>query len=407
MPIRKRSIVAGSLGLDIIPVFPEVRIENTASLFSQGKFNDMCGTRMYLGGCVGNTGIAMHKLGVPVVLRSKTGGDYLGSIIRNILDTKNIPICLDTVEDCTSTSTVVIAPFGGDRILLHSRGASQTFVADDLDETLLRENDHIHFGYPTAMKYLYRNDGEEFIKLVRKCKEAGLTVSVDTSQPDPGSDAGKADWRKILADALPFIDIFMPSLEEILYMLHKPLFDELNDKRGGGNIIDYIDFSLIPELASELMEMGAKIVLLKVGKKGLYLHTDRAVALREMGKAAPADVNIWADRRVLCPPYYTNSIRSTTGAGDNAIAGFLASFLRDDEPETALLLASANAVRCIESYETTDSVIPLEELDGQIAALPAQERIFDRESLQWCFNEDFRVYYGTEDRKIENQLQEE
>lgn len=50
----KRAIIAGSIGLDIIPVFDETAA-GTANLFAQGKFNDMHGTRLYLGGCVGNT----------------------------------------------------------------------------------------------------------------------------------------------------------------------------------------------------------------------------------------------------------------------------------------------------------------------------------------------------------------
>ena len=48
----KRAIIAGSIGLDIIPVFDETAA-GTANLFAQGKFNDMHGTRLYLGGCVG------------------------------------------------------------------------------------------------------------------------------------------------------------------------------------------------------------------------------------------------------------------------------------------------------------------------------------------------------------------
>ncbi|WP_368234457.1 carbohydrate kinase family protein [Anaerotruncus rubiinfantis] len=398
MKINKKAIVAGSIGLDIIPIFPEFPAYNSSNFLAQGKFNDMCGTRLYLGGCVGNTGIAMHKLGVPVTLVSKAGQDFIGSVIRKILDEQQVPIHLDSVTDCSSTSTVVIAPYGGDRVLLHSRGASQTFVAEDLDERLLQSADLLHFGYPTAMKYLYRNDGEEFIKLVQKCKAAGLTVSVDMSQPDPNSEAGAVDWKKVLMEALPSIDIFMPSFEEILYMLHRTEFDELDARRGDRNLLEYIDFSMVPRIASELAAMGSKIVLLKVGKKGLYLRSSGKPTLASMGRAVPADVEKWANRRILCPPYYTNSIRSTTGAGDNAIAGFLASFLRGDDPEKALLLASANALRCIESYETTDAVIPLEELDKYVESYPPQEQIPEIKDPKWRYLESSGVCYAEDDQ---------
>ena len=375
MAKMKRAVVAGSIGLDIIPVFPQSASSELSSLFAQGKFTDMGGTRLYLGGCVGNTGIAMHKLGVPVTLVSKVGDDLLGQVIRVILKKQQVPIHIDTAEGCNSTSTVVIAPFGGDRVLLHSRGASQTFLAEDVDLTLLKKADLLHFGYPTAMKYLYRDGGKEFIRLVRRAKESGVTVSVDTSQPDPNSEAGHVNWREVLKQAMPSIDVFLPSLEELLFMLRREQFDELERCRGKESLADDVDFSIIPELAQELISWGAKIVVIKLGKRGMYLRTTGREELGRLGRALPDPLEAWVNRELLCPPYHTDQICSTTGAGDNAIAGFLAAMLRNDQPEHALLIASANARLCIESYETTDAVRPLPDLDKWIATQPIQESI--------------------------------
>lgn len=397
MPILKPAVVAGSLGLDIIPVFPETASSDAVSLFAQGKFNDLNGTRLYLGGCVGNTGIAMHKLGVPTTLISKVGQDLLGKAIRMILEQQDASVHIEEVADCNSTSTVVIAPFGGDRILLHSRGASQTFVSGDISPELLKDAALLHFGYPTAMKYLYREDGAEFIKLVRQAKKTGVTVSVDTSQPDPNSEAGQVDWRRVLAEALPSIDIFMPSMEELLFMLHRPVYDDFNEKRGSSNMMDVIDFSMIPKLADELLGMGARIVMLKLGKKGLYLRTADESRLRGMGRALPGEVERWSGRELLCPPYFTGAIRSTTGAGDNAIAGFLAALLGDCGPERSLLLASANALRCIESYETTDQVIPLDALNSIVERGPAQEKIAIPGETGWLADSRTGILFGERD----------
>ena len=183
----KRAIIAGSIGLDIIPVFDETAA-GTANLFAQGKFNDMHGTRLYLGGCVGNTGIAMYKLGVPAKLISKVGDDLIGQVIRMILNDQKVPLEMKTVEGMPSSSTVVISPPKSDRVLLHSRGASQTFVADDLTEEMLAQADHLHFAYPTAMKTLYTNEGRELTAMFKKAKQSGITISMDTSQPDPNSE---------------------------------------------------------------------------------------------------------------------------------------------------------------------------------------------------------------------------
>lgn len=399
MSPMKRAVVAGSLGLDIIPVFPETASSSAVELFAQGKFNDLNGTRLYLGGCVGNTGIAMHKLGVPITLVSKVGCDLLGQAIRMILSRQDASVRIEEVPDCNSTSTVVIAPFGGDRILLHSRGASQTFVSADITPELLADAALLHFGYPTAMKYLYREDGAEFIRLVRRAKETGVTTAVDTSQPDPNSEAGQVNWRRVLEEALPSVDIFMPSLEELLFMLRRPVFDELNEKRGSSSMMDVIDFAVVPQLAGELLAMGARIVMIKLGKKGLYLRTADKAVLSGMGRALPDQAERWSGRELLCPPYFTDAIRSTTGAGDNAIAGFLAAFLGDYCPDQSLLLASANALRCIESYETTDRVIPLEELYSVVTGRPRQEEI--GEPALWRRDARIGIFHGPQDHEHE------
>lgn len=399
-PIKK-AVVAGSIGLDIIPVFGEGGSEDAASLFAQGKYNDMRGTRLYLGGCVGNTGIAMHKLGAPVTLVSKVGDDLIGAVIEMMLKRQNVPIRIETMKGIPSSSTVVIAPGGADRVLLHSRGASQTFVAADLDEPLLYSADLLHFAYPTAMKTLYANEGSEFIELVRRAKATGITVSVDTSQPDPHSEPGRVNWKSVLTRALPYIDIFMPSLEELLFMLHRDEYDRVMAECRGRNPIDFVEFEQIVCLADELLAMGASVVVLKLGKKGLYLRTARREKLLRMGRAAPESAQDWADRELLFAPYFTRQIRSTTGAGDNAIAGFLTAFLRGDGPEHALAVASANALRCIESYETTDRTLPVDELDRIIAAGPAQEEIEGLPGGLWHSLEGSAALAGRCDRDKE------
>lgn len=399
MSVIKPAVVAGSLGLDIIPVFPETASSSAVELFAQGKFNDLNGTRLYLGGCVGNTGIAMHKLGVPTTLVSKVGRDLLGRTIRMILSQQDARVRVAEVPDCNSTSTVVIAPFGGDRILLHSRGASQTFVGGDITPELLEGAALLHFGYPTAMKYLYRDDGAELIKLVRRAKETGVTVAMDTSQPDPNSEAGQVNWKKVLEAALPSVDIFMPSMEELLFMLRRPDFDRLNAKRGSSNMMDVVDFTMAPQLAEELLAMGVRVVMIKLGKKGLYLRTAEQTVLSGIGRALPAQAERWSGRELLCPPYFTDAIRSTTGAGDNAIAGFLAAFLADHSPEQSLLLASANALRCIESYETTDQVIPLDELNRAVEGRPRQEEIAEPALAAWRKDSRTGIFHSARDHK--------
>ena len=40
-------------------------------------------------------------------------------------------------------------------------------------------------------------------------------------------EKGDANWPAILKATLPYVDIFMPSIEEILLMLHRQRYEEL------------------------------------------------------------------------------------------------------------------------------------------------------------------------------------
>ena len=71
-------------------------------------------------------------------------------------------------------------------------------MADDLSDEILENLDWLHFGYPTTMKSLYENDGEELLKLLEKAEKHGVKVSLDTSLPDLKAEAGQVDWRRIL-----------------------------------------------------------------------------------------------------------------------------------------------------------------------------------------------------------------
>ena len=212
----KKTVVAGSLVLDILPVFPHAVTSDM--LLAEGKVTECQGMRIYMGGEVGNTGLALYRLGEPVFLISKTGNDGAGFLIREMMKKEGVPSLIMETEGISSTASIALAVPGRDKSTIHSRGASQTFVADDIQGELLKDADWFHFGYPTSMKTLYDRNGEELIRMLEKVKQYGLGISVDMSLPDLNTDAGKTDWLPILEKALPYIDIFMPSIEEAVFL---------------------------------------------------------------------------------------------------------------------------------------------------------------------------------------------
>ena len=57
---------------------------------------------------------------------------------------------------------------------------------------------------------------ERSIKIFKRVKELGVTTSLDMSLPNASSESGKVNWGKILKELLPYVDIYIPSVEETI-----------------------------------------------------------------------------------------------------------------------------------------------------------------------------------------------
>ncbi|HBP38199.1 MAG TPA: carbohydrate kinase family protein [Clostridiales bacterium] len=362
----KQVLVAGSIVLDtVMTMDPAVR-RDVNSLFMQGKTNNVSGIMMYLGGEVGNTGLALHKLGIPVMLVTKVGDDRIGTIVRGILQEFNARTQVITVENCKTTAAIALTPPGMDKISFLQLGAGQTFMLEDVPEESLKQADLFHFGYPTAMKYLYANDGEGLVKLFAKAKATGVTTSVDMTLTDIESESGKLDWNLILHKMLPYVDIYMPSIEETLFMLDREKYIEMVRNVGNKNIIEYLNPDDIMRIGDQLLAMGPKIVVIKMGKHGLYLRTAPKAHFASFGRAVPGNLDEWSARELWCEAIDTNPILSTTGAGDTAIAGFLGSLTCNYSPEEALKMGSYTASLCIGSPDTVSKIEDIHLLEKQM-----------------------------------------
>ncbi len=362
----KKAVVAGSIVLDIIPLLrnsDEKDLQSGTFCFEQGKQSDLNGIKMYLGGCVGNTGVAFHKLGVPVTLVGKVGDDQPGEIIRNTLRNQEIHSEITVVSGMPSTSSVIIAAPGCDRMILHSRGAAQSFSPEDISTEVLQNVSLFHFGYPPTMAKLWLQGGAGLAVLLKSVKDVGVVTSLDMCMPK-GLGNTSEECRTALQRALPYVDVFLPSIEEMLFMLDRSEYEAMNARANGRNCMDYLSLSTVPRIAEELLAMGVAVVCLKVGKKGLYMRTagrPRLEALNEL--LSEHRLEEWADRELWIPPCTIDHMLSTTGAGDTAIAGFLASLLSGHSPETTLKIASCTAAQCIKTFDTVSGIPSLDVME--------------------------------------------
>ena len=78
----------------------------------------------------------------------------------------------------------------------------------------------------------YCDGGADLAASLRESRRRGLFTSLDMALPDPASEAGQVDWRALLQTVLPFVDAFLPSIEETLFMLDRARYDELRAQYG-------------------------------------------------------------------------------------------------------------------------------------------------------------------------------
>lgn len=361
---RFPAISAGFVCLDIFPGLAHIDGNEFDRNFIPGRAVEIDATTFATGGSVSNTGMALVKLGIETRLIGRIGKDPYGEILQQIYRQrgKNLADDLHIIPDEATGHTYVIDPNGQERRFLFHPGSNDHFGLEDVPGESLDQAGLFHFGYPSSIKRLSAGDGNDLTAIYLHAKQKGLTTSMDTSMPDPTRFSGQADWKNIFRKVLPYTDLFLPSFEEILFMLDRERFERLNRS---GDVIARAEKPLIRDLADQLLEMGAGIVMLKLGYRGLYLRTAKIDRLNRLGRAAPSNLAAWEDLMIYQPSYKV-SVAGTTGAGDACIAGLLAAFLRDTSPDDAVKAANGAGACCCEKPDAFSGIQSWEQMCDRI-----------------------------------------
>lgn len=366
--MNKKAIVAGHICLDITPVFAgKDPIAQIGELLKPGQLIHMEGADVHTGGAVANTGLAMKLLGADVSLMGKIGGDAFGEMVQNVLRKYGAERELIVVPDEATSYSVVLAVPGVDRIFLHDPGANDTFSSADIVEESLREAALFHLGYPPLMRSLYQDSGRELIGILERVKRAGAAISLDMAAVDPASEAGQADWREILRQAMPYLDFFVPSVEELCFMLDRKRFDEWKARAKGGDVTQVLNWQEdVRPLAQQCIEWGAKVLLIKCGAPGLYYRTADRERLEDISPRVALDAASWAVKEGFECSYVPERVLSGTGAGDTSIAAFLTAMLEGSSLEECMHLAAAAGACCVAAYDALSGLLPLDGLREKI-----------------------------------------
>lgn len=315
MPSPPEVVVAGHICLDLIPETHKLAKLDPGDLARVGE------ALFTTGGVVSNTGIALHKLGVEVRLMGKVGQDLFGQKIIEIINSHNPGLAQDMIgSQNEATSYSVVVNFESDRSFLHYPGCNDTFTSDDIDWARVEGAKILHFGYPPLMKAIAANEGRQLVKLLKKAKELNLITSLDMAAP-----VEKQNWNAVLDQALPFVDIFVPSKAELNTLLN------LN--------------ATAEELGRICLKKGAKTTIIKCGAEGLHLTT--ASEQRTHGT-------------------FEVEVAGTTGSGDATIAGYLFGVLKGFSAEECLRAACAVGACSVERPDAVSGIPPWPEIEKRL-----------------------------------------
>jgi sugar/nucleoside kinase (ribokinase family) len=367
-------VVAGHLCVDLTPALTD-GLPQPGGLAETGPLHFSCG------GAVANVGSALWRLGCPVRLIGLVGDDRLGEIAIQMLQPLGDQPCIRIAPGQVTSYSIVIAPEGRDRAFLHCPGANAVFTSAHVRDQDLEGARWLHFGYPPVMPAISADGGRELADLFYRAKERGLRTSLDFCSISDA--AASTDWRTVLRNCAPAVTVFTPSIEELRTALRQP-------PRGVDDIDD------VRSLASTLFAMGFSIVAIKLGMSGLYLATTDADADLAGWQFGPQ----WRARELMAPCFRAHVVNAT-GAGDCAIAGFIASAANGSGPEQALTMAAAAGACGVEAWDASSGVRSMAELKARIeSGWERIENMAPGKDKDWTYDRHLGVWNHKREQEV-------
>ena len=270
-------VVVGELNIDVIlngiAGFPEMGKEIIAQ--------DMTVT---LGSSSAIFASNLSALGNRVSFVGKMGQDnFAEQVLRSLLDRK-VETGRIIRSSTSSTGATIVLNYGQDRAMVTYPGAMEELKLDDIRKEFLEEASHLHF----SSCFLQPGIRKALPELFRTAKQLGLTTSLDP-QWDPAEN-----WDLPLDQLLPWVDVFLPNMQEFLNLTKSLRLAE----------------------AIEKVKSFAQLLVIKDGSNGAWAWDGSQLLQR--------------------PPYFNNEVVDCIGAGDSFNAGFIHKFVRKESLQECL-----------------------------------------------------------------------
>ncbi|HET7093752.1 MAG TPA: PfkB family carbohydrate kinase, partial [Thermomicrobiales bacterium] len=162
--------------------------------------------RLTVAGTAAGASVDLAKLGAGVLAMGAIGEDAAGNFIVDTMTRYGIDTSgLKRKAGVQTSATMLPIRANGERPALHVLGANAELTLDDIDWDAIRAARHLHFGGTYLMSKL---DGAPTAKILKFAKEHGLTTTHDLIAIE------RPDLLEMIEPALPYIDYFMPGIEE-------------------------------------------------------------------------------------------------------------------------------------------------------------------------------------------------
>jgi sugar/nucleoside kinase (ribokinase family) len=321
-PSRFDCLVVGTCVADIL-----VRPLPLVAPIGAGRLFEVDPIEVTTGGVVSNTGIGLARLGHSVAAASLVGNDLWGGLIRERLAGEGLDTTAveTSTAHATSTTAVLIDP-SSERSFAHHVGGCAAIDLAWIQRQLpmMARADWVVLGYAGLLPALE----PDLAAAAAAIRGVGCRVALET--------AGSGGSMAHVGPALPYVDLFVPSLDEAVA------------QTGCRNP---------EEMIQTYRSHGATgVVGVKAGTQGTLLSPNVGELL-----AIPC----------LKPP---GPVIDTTGAGDAFLAGLIAGLIRSMPPSEAGLLGAATAALCVTASGATAGLRSYEETLAHAIAVGRSQR---------------------------------
>jgi sugar/nucleoside kinase (ribokinase family) len=209
----------------------------------------------------------------------------------------------------------------GERPALHVPGTATLFDVADADLDAALDATVVHVGGTGLLK---RFDGEPTVRLLKRAKELGRITTFDLIQATPET------W-KLVEPCLPYIDYFVPSIDEAGEMAH-----DRDPAR----------------VAAFFKARGVKNCILTLGADGVYVSPEHG-----------EDFHL---------PAFEVEVFDTTGCGDSFTAGIIVGIVKGWDLKQSARFASAVAAKVAMGLGSDGKLVSFDDTVAAMNSLPVK-----------------------------------